>query len=107
MTPAQQAALEQAAREWLIARGIERPSSSGFVEPSTHVQSLVTLLAAQRAAVLEEAGEQTITAAMRDADRVFEKVGGSTRHYVRDCLLPIMKRHGLIVVRDHAQEPRP
>ena len=70
------------------------------IERPVDVDSLVALLAAQRAAVLEEADEQTITAAMREADRVFEKVGGSTRHYVRDCLLPIMKKHGLIVVRD-------
>jgi hypothetical protein len=40
---------------------------------------------------------------MREADRVFEKVGGSTRHHVRDCLLPVLNRNGWRVVRDVAQ----
>jgi hypothetical protein len=36
-----------------------------------------------------------MTAAMREADTHFEIVGGSTRHHVRDCLLPILEKHGL------------
>lgn len=36
-----------------------------------------------------------LTVAMRDADRDFERVGGSTRHHVRDCLLPALMRAGL------------
>lgn len=36
-----------------------------------------------------------LTAAMREADRMHEKTGGSTRHHVRECLLPILDRHGL------------
>jgi len=36
-----------------------------------------------------------LTAAMREADRTFQRVGGSTRHHVRDCLLPILAKHGL------------
>jgi hypothetical protein len=40
-----------------------------------------------------------VTAAMREADRVFEKVGGSTRHHVRDCLLPVLNRNGWRVVK--------
>ena len=36
-----------------------------------------------------------LTAAMREADRAFERTGGSTRHHVRDCLLPILNKHGL------------
>ena len=39
-----------------------------------------------------------MTAAMREADRTFERVGGSTRHHVRDCLLPILADHGLVLV---------
>jgi hypothetical protein len=38
---------------------------------------------------------QRLTAAMREADETFQKVGGSTRHYVRDCLLPILEKHNL------------
>lgn len=34
-----------------------------------------------------------LTAAMREADEAFKSVGGSTRHYVRDCLLPILGKH--------------
>lgn len=40
-----------------------------------------------------------VTAAMREADQVFEKVGGSTRHHVRDCLLPVLNRMGWQVLR--------
>ena len=36
-----------------------------------------------------------LTAAMREADRTFETVGGSAKHHVRDCLLPILEKHGL------------
>jgi hypothetical protein len=36
-----------------------------------------------------------MTAAMREADETFERVGGSTRHHVRDCLLPVLIKHGL------------
>lgn len=36
-----------------------------------------------------------MTAAMREADKTFERVGGSTRHHVRDCLLPVLEKHGL------------
>lgn len=38
------------------------------------------------------------TAAMREADQAFEKVGGSTRHYVRDCLLPILEKHDIEII---------
>jgi hypothetical protein len=40
-----------------------------------------------------------ITAAMRQADEWFEKSGGSTRHHVRECLIPALKDHGLKVIR--------
>ena len=36
-----------------------------------------------------------MTAAMREADPIFERVGGSTRHYVRDCLMPVLAKHRL------------
>lgn len=39
-----------------------------------------------------------LTAAMRVADRAFERVGGSTRHHVRDCLMPALEAEGLSVV---------
>lgn len=36
-----------------------------------------------------------MTAAMREADAAFERLGGSTRHHVRECLLPVLEKHGL------------
>jgi len=41
-----------------------------------------------------------LTAAMREADRAFEKFGGSTRHHVRDCLLPELEKMGLVLCRE-------
>lgn len=38
-----------------------------------------------------------LTQAVRNADRNFEKVGGSSRHYVHDCLLPALAEQGLEV----------
>ena len=39
-----------------------------------------------------------ITNIIREADSIFEKVGGSSRHWVRDCLLPLLHKHDLIIV---------
>jgi len=36
-----------------------------------------------------------LTKAMRAADKTFESVGGSTRRYVRDCLLPELESAGI------------
>jgi len=41
----------------------------------------------------------TMTAIMREADKGFETSGGSTRHYIREQLLPLMERYGFKVVR--------
>jgi hypothetical protein len=46
-----------------------------------------------------------LTEAMRAADQAFERVGGSTRHHVRDCLIPELERRGLAVVRSARLEP--
>ena len=66
----------------------------------------------QRAALAEQqdAGdadhiERRLTAAMREADSVFQRVGGSTRHHVRDCLLPILGKHGLAITALAARQP--
>ncbi len=45
-----------------------------------------------------------LTECMRIADRDFERVGGSTRHHVRDCLIPQLEAAGLYVV---AKAPPP
>ena len=49
--------------------------------------------------------ERRLTAAMREADSVFQRVGGSTRHHVRDCLLPILGKHGLAITALAASQP--
>lgn len=36
-----------------------------------------------------------LTLAMREADRTFERVGGSTKHHVRDCLIPVLDKYKL------------
>ncbi len=55
MTPSQQAALEQVAREWLTERGLCNAASlNGRYPLMGDITSLATLLAAQRVALLEE-----------------------------------------------------
>lgn len=38
---------------------------------------------------------RVLTRACREADETFERVGGSTRHWVRDCFLPALAKHHL------------
>jgi len=45
-----------------------------------------------------------ITLAVRIADKKFEDVGGSTRHWVRDCLLPELTDAGLDVISDKPEK---
>jgi hypothetical protein len=40
-----------------------------------------------------------LTAVVRDADRTFEKVGGSSRHWVRDCFCPFLQQAGWSLVK--------
>jgi len=40
-----------------------------------------------------------ITAAVRAADLAFESSGGSSRHYVRECLIPHLEAAGLVIVK--------
>ena len=43
-----------------------------------------------------------ITQAVREADEWFKKVGGSSRHWVDDCFMPMLKKQGLDIFK--AQE---
>lgn len=43
---------------------------------------------------------------MREADKAFQTVGGGTRHYLRECFLPILSEHGLAVVQLNGGEWR-
>lgn len=47
-----------------------------------------------------------LTRAMREADCSFERVGGSTRHHVRDHLLPVLEKHGLKLTLVDGHETR-
>ena len=40
---------------------------------------------------------EAVTAVVREADRLFESVGGSSRHWVRDCFLPLLEKNGMVV----------
>lgn len=40
-----------------------------------------------------------ITAVVREADRTFERVGGSSRHWARDCFLPLLNKAGMQIAR--------
>lgn len=54
----------------------------------------------------EEEAVQLLTHIMREADRQFERIGGSTRHYVRDILLPMLEQAGIKLCRvNQKQEP--
>lgn len=41
---------------------------------------------------------QRVTRAVRKADVDFERVGGSSRHWVVECFLPELENEGLLVV---------
>jgi hypothetical protein len=47
-----------------------------------------------------------LTRALRAADQTFEKVGGSSRHFVADCLMPALEAEGLLVVWHTSLEAR-
>ena len=40
-----------------------------------------------------------VTGVCREADLLFQRTGGSSRHWVRDCFLPGLNLAGLMVVR--------
>ena len=46
-----------------------------------------------------------ITKAVREADNAFETVGGSTRHWVRECLLPALQVRGFVIIRLNSLTP--
>lgn len=51
---------------------------------------------------------KAITRAVRKADEQFERSGGSSRHWVIECLLPELEKEGLEVVpsgEERASEP--
>ena len=39
-----------------------------------------------------------LTQAVRVADRQFEETGGTTRHYINECLLSALEKYGLELV---------
>jgi hypothetical protein len=57
------------------------------------------LAAAQGEALSGDELVKVLTLALRTGDQAYESTGGSTRHYVRECLLPVLERMRLTVVR--------
>src|SRR5687768_11374956 len=45
------------------------------------------------------------TVIMRNADEIFHTSGGSTRHYVRDVLFPLLEKNGFILSKPATQPP--
>ncbi len=48
---------------------------------------------------LAEPDVAQLTAIVREADEVFQRVGGSSRHWVTDCFVPLLEQAGLKLVR--------
>lgn len=48
-----------------------------------------------------------VTAVVREADQAFNTLGGGSRHWVRDCFLPLLNKAGLIVQPAPAAVPEP
>ena len=40
-----------------------------------------------------------ITEIYRDCDKMFQKTGGSTRHYVRDLFFPLLEERGFLIIK--------
>lgn len=40
-----------------------------------------------------------VTIAVRESDALLEKIGGGARHWVRDCLLPVLEARGYKIVK--------
>ena len=41
---------------------------------------------------------EAITRAVRNADKQFEIIGGSSRHWVRECFIPALEEEGLLII---------
>lgn len=77
------------------------PTSTEF---KSATDAVVPRLAAESSTCEADCSEllARLTAAMREADAIFMRAGGSTRHHVRDCLIPVLEKHGLkLVCQDH------
>ena len=48
---------------------------------------------------------QLVTKVVRQADQEFESTGGSSRHWVRDWFLPLLRREGFMLMKVKEEEP--
>lgn len=46
---------------------------------------------------------KAITAIVREADEAFQRSGGSSRHWVRECFLPTLNAKGFRIISHPAQ----
>lgn len=112
MTQDQQAALEQAAREWLTQLGINRepnPSPDEREWYDDKLQVMVKALAAQRAAGLEEAqgiveSEEELPGDM--PEEMFQAITGGDRAVAAETLRAVVRATKKSIT-SRLKEPRP
>lgn len=82
-------------------------------EKPQEVKEMVGLLSAYAASLSAPASQTEgvelaeLTEIMREADLHFEQAGGGTRHYLRDCFLPLLQQRGIYIVRAAAPVSQP
>lgn len=100
---------EDAPKDWPVFTVGQRVTVNGVAMAIRKVTRKDVILRPVRETQNEEATDpdevvKRLTAAMREADLAFQQVGGSTRHHVRDCLLPVLEKHGLRLVAVQTRE---
>lgn len=62
------------------------------------LEAFTLLTDTERDLTMYAADPAALTRAVREADQLHQTVGGGTRHYVNDCLLPCLQDEGLLVI---------
>lgn len=62
------------------------------------LEAFTLLTDGQRTAEMFAADLAVVTRAVREADQLHQTVGGGTRHYVNECLLPCLKDEGFAII---------
>lgn len=85
---------------WVLEDVTTGAPIGGYVHPPVEAPGLrsVRYVPVGAGEISEGDAVRRLTSAMREADQAFERVGGSTRHHVRDCLMPALEKEGLAVV---------
>lgn len=62
------------------------------------LEAFTLLTDSERTSAMFAAGLDVVTRAVREADQLHQTVGGGTRHYVNECLLPCFKDEGIAII---------